>query len=96
MINQTNKFNTRDTGNFPTECEFTQIIKPEVIAWKRISKPLFKVVVAFEKIAINQTKIIFRMVFDTVEECNKIKRFAVDKNEENFDRLEAELKKMIL
>ena len=34
------------------------------------------------------------MIFDSVEDCNKIKVFAVDKNEENFDRLEAELLKM--
>lgn len=35
------------------------------------------------------------MIFDNVEECNKVKPFAIDKNEENFDRLERELKKMI-
>lgn len=34
------------------------------------------------------------MIFDTPEECDKIKKFVVDKNEENFDKLEAELTKM--
>jgi len=34
------------------------------------------------------------MLFDTAEECRKIKAFAVEKNEENFDRLEIELTKM--
>lgn len=34
------------------------------------------------------------MIFDSEKECNKIKVFAVDKNEENFDRLENELVKM--
>ena len=34
------------------------------------------------------------MMFDTVEECNKLKPYVVDKNEENFDRLEVELGKI--
>ena len=55
--------------------------------------PLFKVVATFEAVAPNQTKIVFRQVFDTAKECNKIKPFAVDKNEENFDRLEEVLRR---
>ena len=39
---------------------------------------------------------IFKMIFETEEECRKIKVFAVDKNEENFDKLEIELRKMNL
>ena len=34
------------------------------------------------------------MIFDTAEESNKLKPFVVDKNEENFERLEVELTKM--
>lgn len=41
----------------------------------------------FESISSTQTKLIFKMIFDTVEECNKLKPYVVDKNEENFDRL---------
>lgn len=37
----------------------------------------------------------FRVIFGTEEECNKIKVFAVGTNEENVDRLEEELKRMI-
>ena len=36
------------------------------------------------------------MVFETAEECAKLRSFVVDKNEENFDRLEDELAKMTL
>lgn len=85
-----------DKGNYVNECEFVLIEKPKLIVWKRISKPLFNVVAEFEEIASNQTKIIFRMVFDTADECNKIKPFAIEKNEENFDKLEMELMKMSL
>ncbi|HEY6142019.1 MAG TPA: SRPBCC family protein [Flavobacterium sp.] len=85
-----------DKGNYPNECEFIQIEKPSLIAWKRFSKPLFQVVATFEKITSDQTKIVFRMIFDSPEECNKLKPFVVDKNEENFDRLEIELTKITL
>jgi uncharacterized protein YndB with AHSA1/START domain len=83
-----------DKGNYPNECEFLKIDKPALIAWKRFSKPIFQVVVTFEEVAANRTKIIFKMIFNSAEECNKIKAFAPDKNEENFDRLENELIKM--
>jgi uncharacterized protein YndB with AHSA1/START domain len=82
-------------GNYNNECEFTRIEKPTLIAWKRYSKPLFQVVAAFYEISAESTKIVFRMIFDTAEECKKIKPFVVDKNEENFDRLESELIKMM-
>ncbi len=83
-----------DKGNYPNECEFIKIEKPSLIYWKRYSKPLFRVLVTFEEVSVGETKIIFRMIFDSEEECNKVKKFAVDKNEENFDRLETELIKM--
>jgi len=83
-----------DKGNYPNECEFITIEKPGLITWKRISKPIFQVVASFEEISPQSTKIVFRMVFGTAEECNKIKKHVVDKNEENFDRLERELEKM--
>jgi hypothetical protein len=35
------------------------------------------------------------MLFNSTEECNKVKKFAVDKNEEVFDRLENELTNML-
>lgn len=83
-----------DKGNYANECEFIKIEKPALIAWKRYSKPLFKVVAAFEEVSETTTKITFRMIFDTPEESNKLRPFVVDKNEENFDRLEVELAKM--
>ncbi len=85
-----------DKGNYQNECEFIEIDKPNLIAWKRISKPLFQVLVKFEEVSSEKTKIVFKMIFDTPEECNKLKPFVVDKNEENFDKLEVELTKMTL
>ena len=82
-------------GNYINQCEFIKIEKPTLIAWKRISKPIFQVVAIFEEVSISETKIIFKMIFNSANECNKVKAFAGDKNEENFDRLEDELRKII-
>lgn len=83
-----------DKGNYVNEVEFTKIEAPNFIAWKRFSKPLFNVSFTFEEVTDKSTKVVFKMIFNSIEECNKIKAFAVDKNEENFDRLEVELAKM--
>ena len=84
-----------EKGNYPNECEFIKIEKPSLIAWKRYSKPLFQVLVTFEEVEKGKTKLVFKQLFETVEECNKLKPFVVDKNEENFDKLEMELSKML-
>jgi uncharacterized protein YndB with AHSA1/START domain len=84
-----------DKGNYQNECVFLKIDKPNLIAWDRLSKPIFQVVVTFEELAAGMTKIIFKMIFNSAEECNKVKSFAPGKNEENFDRLENELSKMV-
>jgi uncharacterized protein YndB with AHSA1/START domain len=83
-----------DKGNYHNECEFIKTDKPALIAWKRLSKPIFQVVATFEAISTDRTKIVYKMIFNSVDECNKVKAFAGDKNEENFDRLENELIKM--
>lgn len=83
-----------DKGHYPNECEFIKIEEPSLIAWKRHSQPYFQVVAEFEEVADGKTKLIFKMLFNTEAECMKLKKFVVDKNEENFDRLEIVLAKM--
>ncbi len=83
-----------DIGNYANECEFIKIEEPTLIAWKRYSKPLFQVLATFEAISSNSTKLVFKMLFETAEDCRKVKPFAVEKNEENFDRLEVVLSDM--
>jgi uncharacterized protein YndB with AHSA1/START domain len=84
-----------DKGNYANECEFIKIIPNEFISWRRFSKPVFQVAVIFEEISADSTRLIFKMIFSTPEECDKLKSFAPEKNEENFDRLEDELRKMV-
>jgi hypothetical protein len=41
-----------------------------------------------------KTRVTFRMLFETAAECEKVKTYAVEANEQNFDSLEAQLLKM--
>lgn len=82
-----------EKGNYPNEVVFLEVQSPSLIAWDRITQPHFRVVTTFEEVNAHKTKLTFRMQFNTKEECEKIRRFAVEKNEENFDKLEVELQK---
>ncbi|MFN8415671.1 MAG: SRPBCC family protein [Cytophagaceae bacterium] len=83
-----------DKGNYGNSSVFKVVEPYHLVAWTRKSQPLFDMEIGFEKIDASHTQISFRMSFETVELCDKIQSFAGPKNEENFDRLEAELKKM--
>ena len=77
-----------EKGNYENASKFG-IIKPQkLITWTRISKPIFDMEVEFEKLAESKTRISFKMIFESAEECDKIRKFAEPKNEENFDRLQ--------
>ncbi len=78
-------------GHYENECVLLHVDPPRLIAWDRISKPLFRVVATFEAMGESDTLLVFRMQFDTERDCDKIRGFAVEKNEENFDRLAAVL-----
>ena len=85
-----------EKGNYVNEVVFIKIEKPVRIAWNRLSNPIFQVVASFEELAIDRTKIVFKMLFENEGLCNTIRRFAPEKNEENFDKLENELRRMAL
>lgn len=80
-----------EKGNYENEVVFEEIIEPELIVWDRISQPLFRMVVTFEATNDGKTTCTFRQQFKTKEACDKIRPFVIDKNEENFDKLESEL-----
>jgi uncharacterized protein YndB with AHSA1/START domain len=84
-----------DKGNYSNECVFTKIEPPVFISWYRLSKPLFSIEVSLNELKNEKTLLTFKMIFETSEECDKVKSFAPGKNEENFDRLETELKKVL-
>ena len=83
-----------DGRDYENECVFVKIAVPELIIMNHVSAPVFQVAISFEEIETIKTRIIFRMIFNTVAECNKLKSLVFTANEENFDRLEEELEKI--
>lgn len=82
-------------GNYENESVFIEIKAPEKIVLHHVSNPQFLLTASFEDAETNKTKLIFEQQFNTVEEYNKIKAYAVDANEENMDRLEEVVKHQI-
>ncbi|OGC78688.1 MAG: polyketide cyclase [candidate division Zixibacteria bacterium RBG_16_50_21] len=80
---------------FHNKSVFVEIVNPERIVFEHL-EPMhkFQVTAIFEDLGV-KTKVTFRMLFETVAECNRVKVYAADANEENFDRLEAELARMV-
>ena len=85
-----------EKGHYENSSVFRLVEPLKRIRWTRISPPLFDMEVCFESTRDFKTRISFRMIFATLEECEKMKRFVVPKNEENFDRLERELPNIII
>lgn len=84
-----------DGTDYQNESVFVEIVKPERIVFDHL-KPMhkFQVVATFAD-QDGKTKLTFRMLFETAAECNQVKSYVVEGNEQNFDRLEAELARMV-
>jgi uncharacterized protein YndB with AHSA1/START domain len=84
-----------EKGNYENESVFVRVDAPTLLVWDRISQPHFRVVTSFEEVPNNKTALTFRMQFRNKETCDKIRPFAPEKNEENFDKLEIALSKFV-
>ncbi|RYY63871.1 MAG: hypothetical protein EOO13_19135 [Chitinophagaceae bacterium] len=81
-------------GNYVNESIFLEITEPTLISFDHVSPPLFRIVARFEALTPSSTRILFTMIFNSAAEKEKLMGIVPEKNEENFDRLEAELAKM--
>lgn len=85
-----------DKTNYPNKCTFVQIDPPAQVVWNHEGAPHeFQVEALFEPIATHKTRVVFKMKFSYPEECSKLRGIITEKNEENMDKLEAELARMI-
>lgn len=82
-----------DGKNYKNKSVFVEIAEPERLVFDHVSAPVFRIVATFTARG-PQTLVKFRMIFRTAEECARVKVYAGDANEQNFDRLEAELGQM--
>jgi len=70
---------------------FIEVVKPERLVFEHVSAPRFRTTVTFTADA-GKTMLTWRMLFDSVEECGKVRCLALDANERHLDRLEAEVR----
>lgn len=82
-----------DGTNYPNESIFVRIEAPELIIFDHLSQPQFQIVATFDELQETKTRLTFRMIFKSAEQCNALRSFVQGKNEENFDRLELELQR---
>lgn len=77
-------------AEIPNECVFAEVVRPERIVFRHLGDHRYEMTITLEERG-SATAVTWRMHHDTAAECEKVKRFVVPANEENFDRLAAEL-----
>lgn len=84
-----------DGHDYTNLSEFIKIEAPHLLVFNHISPPEFQVVIQLEEIAGSKTGFSFTQVFETAQAAASLRDFCLEKNEENIDRLEEELGKMM-
>ena len=79
-----------DGTDYNNHSVFVEVVKPERIVFDHVSGPHFQVTATLDEQA-GKTLLTFRMAFKSAAEYDKVKSYAVEANEQNFDRLEAQL-----
>ena len=83
-----------DGANYPNESVFVEVVKPERIVFDHLSDHWFRMTITLSARPANQTLITWHMLFETAAERDRIQAIVVEANEQNLDRLEAELARM--
>lgn len=83
-----------DGKNYENESVFEIIRENELIVFNHISKPEYKATVKFESNGDSNSSLVWKMDFVTEKAFKSLKDIVTEKNEENLNRIEAELEKM--
>lgn len=79
-----------DGTDYPNESVFVDVVEPERVVFDHVSGHHFQMTVTFNAVG-QQTRVDWRQVFDTAEERERIAEFVIPANEQNLDRLTAEV-----
>lgn len=82
--------------DYENESVFIEVVEPERIVLRHLepNNHVFLLSVTLEE-REDKTELTWRMLHDSAAECEKIREFCYKANEENLDRLEAQLEKMV-
>lgn len=76
---------------YPNQIRFKEIVPNEKIKAAHLNPPIFDIEINFIQLGPEQTEVQFKMIFDDEVVYNALKNYVPEKNQENFDRLEAVL-----
>jgi uncharacterized protein YndB with AHSA1/START domain len=79
-----------DGATYPNESVFVEVVEPERIVLEHLSEHHFQLTITFEAREA-KTLVGWRQVFDTEAERQRIAKVVVEANEQNLDRLAAEV-----
>lgn len=79
-----------DGANFQNESVFVEVAPPERVIFRHESRPRFEMTITFAD-QDGKTLVGWRQVFDTAAERERVAKFAVPANEQNLDRLAAQV-----
>lgn len=78
---------------FPNECVFVELVPGQKVVIDHVVPPRFRLIALFGEEGI-RTRVTWRQIFESKEVCDNVKEIVVPSNEENLDRLAAELAAM--
>ncbi|GLH71339.1 hypothetical protein GETHPA_28720 [Geothrix rubra] len=78
-----------DGKDYPNECAFVEVGEDRIVI-DHVSAPRFRITVTFTAEGAG-TRVVFRQAFEDAATCRLIAKFALQGNEENLDRLAAEV-----
>lgn len=83
-----------DGTDYPNESVFLEVAKPERVVFRHLDTAHdFTMTITLSEQS-GKTALTWRMLFSSAAHCAEIREFVTQANQQNFDRLEAELAKM--
>jgi uncharacterized protein YndB with AHSA1/START domain len=82
-----------DGRNYRNESVFVEVAPPERIVFEHLSGHHFLMTITFVAQG-DSTLVGWRQVFDTAAECRRIASFVIPANEQNLDRLAAQVRRV--
>lgn len=79
-----------DGRDYPNQSVFVEVKPPKRVVLRHVSSPRFEMTITFED-ERGRTRVGWRQLFETAAERTRVARFAEVANEQNLDRLAAEL-----
>jgi uncharacterized protein YndB with AHSA1/START domain len=80
-----------DGKDYANECAFVEVVPPERVVFDHLeTMHRFRMTITWDAEG-GRTRVTWRMRFESPDECAKVRAFVPECNEQNLDRLEAEL-----